>query len=54
MKAARFRVYAFDDQGKVLCEANRENGFELHWTLEIANQKPAWYTFMGRVPRLAW
>jgi hypothetical protein len=38
MKAARFRVYAFDDQGKVLCEANRENGFELHWTLEIANQ----------------
>jgi len=47
-QAARFRVYAFGENDKVLCEANQANGFELHWSLQVANQKPAWYTFMGR------
>jgi hypothetical protein len=47
MKAARFRVYAFDKHGEVLGEVNKANGFDLNWSLEVANQKAAWFTFMG-------
>lgn len=47
MKAARFRVYAFDECGDVLFEANKSNGFDLSWSVEVANQKAAWYAFMG-------
>ena len=47
LKAARFRVYAFDEHGEVLGEVNDTNGFDLKWSVQVANQKAAWYTFMG-------
>jgi hypothetical protein len=46
-QAARFRVYAFDERGNVLFEANSSNDFELEWKFEIANKKASWYTFTG-------
>jgi hypothetical protein len=47
LEAARFRVYAFDELGEVLGEVNQANGFDLKWSLQVVNQKAAWYTFMG-------
>jgi hypothetical protein len=47
LEAARFRVYAFDERGEVLGEVNQANGFDLKWSLQVVNQKAAWYTFMG-------
>jgi hypothetical protein len=46
-QAARFRVYAFGENHKVLGELNSDNGFELVWEVEVANKKPSYYTFMG-------
>jgi hypothetical protein len=37
----------------VICKANQANGFELSWSVEIANQKAAWYTFMGKFSSLS-
>ncbi|KAF9002771.1 hypothetical protein BDQ17DRAFT_1242961 [Cyathus striatus] len=45
-QAARFRVYAFDSNGRVLGELNDASGYYLKWTVQVANKKPAWYTFM--------
>ncbi|KAJ6594995.1 hypothetical protein DFH09DRAFT_157863 [Mycena vulgaris] len=47
-QAAQFRVYAFGKNHEVLGELNSNNGFELEWTVEVANKKPSWYAFMGR------
>ncbi|KAH9955556.1 ferritin-like-domain-containing protein [Russula dissimulans] len=47
-QAARFRVYAFDANDKVLGELNQASGFELNWEVDVANRKSAWYAFMGR------
>jgi hypothetical protein len=46
-QAARFRAYAFDNNHEMLGELNSDNDFELQWTVEVANKKPSWYTFMG-------
>lgn len=48
-KAALFRVYAFDSSGKVLKELKSSDGYELHWTVEVANKKAAWYKFEGKI-----
>jgi L-Lysine epsilon oxidase N-terminal len=48
LQAARFRVYAFDANDKVLGELNQASGFELNWEVDVANRKSAWYAFMGR------
>ena len=45
-QAARFRVYGTNGKGEVI-EANEANGYELVWTVQVANKKASWYTFMG-------
>jgi hypothetical protein len=52
-QAARFRVYAFDNSEKLLGEVNADNGYEIEWRVEVANKKPAWYTFMGKFVQCA-
>ncbi|KIJ40737.1 hypothetical protein M422DRAFT_32162 [Sphaerobolus stellatus SS14] len=47
-QAARFRVYAFDKEGQVLHEVDASSGFDLNWSVQVANKKASWYTFMGR------
>ena len=41
----RFRVFAFDDQGRVIREVNAENGDKITWEVHVANTKGAWYQF---------
>lgn len=49
----RFRVYGFDDEGRVVRELNTRAGDRIEWTVHVANTKAAWYKFnspmdMGR------
>ncbi|TFK38751.1 hypothetical protein BDQ12DRAFT_605201 [Crucibulum laeve] len=44
-QAVRFRVYAFDRNGNVLGEVNNESGYELKWTVHVANAKGAFTEF---------
>lgn len=46
-QAARFRVYAYDSQGKVLGEVNSTQNYQLTWTVHVANKKAAYYLFRG-------
>ncbi|KAI0027075.1 hypothetical protein K488DRAFT_81233 [Vararia minispora EC-137] len=46
-QAARFRVYAYDEAGKVLGEVNNSQGFELHWRVHVANKKAASHVYSG-------
>ena len=41
----RFRVYAFDKEGRVIREVNSEHGDEIEWEVHVANTKGAWYQF---------
>src|SRR5690606_21884106 len=41
----RFRVYAFDDQGRVIGELSHEHGTTIQWQVHVANTKAAWYGF---------
>jgi len=43
-EVARFRVYAFDNNGKVVQELTANNA-TINWRAEVANVKPAWYDF---------
>jgi hypothetical protein len=45
-QAARFRVYAFAKDGKVLGEITQDQG-QVEWTVHLVNKKPAWYCFQG-------
>jgi hypothetical protein len=40
----RFRVYAFDDQDRVIGEV-QDAGAEISWRVHLANTKAAWYGF---------
>ncbi|WP_198154865.1 CTQ-dependent glycine oxidase GoxA [Oceanibaculum pacificum] len=40
----RFRVYAFDDQGRVIREITAAEA-TIEWTVHVANTKAAWYGF---------
>lgn len=40
----RFRVYAFDDQGRVIREVTSANA-TIAWDVHVANTKAAWYGF---------
>ena len=46
-QAARFRIYAYDEDGNVIREvtANDPNT-KIVWTVEIANKKASWYEFI--------
>ncbi|EJF58812.1 hypothetical protein DICSQDRAFT_172636 [Dichomitus squalens LYAD-421 SS1] len=48
-QAARFRVYAYDDQGKVLGEINNAHGYSLTWKVHVANKKAAYFLSRGRL-----
>lgn len=39
----RFRVYGYDDQGRVVRELGAADG--LRWTVHVANSKAAWYGY---------
>jgi L-Lysine epsilon oxidase N-terminal/L-lysine epsilon oxidase C-terminal domain len=41
-QAARFRVFGFDRQGRVVRELTARDG-EITWRVEVANSKAAWY-----------
>jgi L-Lysine epsilon oxidase N-terminal/L-lysine epsilon oxidase C-terminal domain/Iron-containing redox enzyme len=47
-QAARFRVYGFDDAGNVVQEITSDMpGAFITWTAQLANQKAAWFRFLG-------
>jgi hypothetical protein len=48
-EAARFRVYGYDEAGKVVGEitAAPGSGVEIVWEVHLANRKAAWYQFLN-------
>jgi hypothetical protein len=46
-QAARFRVYGFDAQGKVVKELTAKDTGEIKWRVSLANKKASWYEFAG-------
>ncbi|KAB8153648.1 hypothetical protein EZY14_010500 [Kordia sp. TARA_039_SRF] len=44
-QVARFRIYAFDENGNVLDEITESDGFTIEWRIQVANVKAAWYEF---------
>ena len=46
-QAARFRVYGFDAQGKVVSELTAKNTGKIRWRVSLANKKASWYEFAG-------
>ncbi|KAI0825347.1 hypothetical protein BC628DRAFT_1410386 [Trametes gibbosa] len=46
-QAARFRVYAYDDEDKLLGEINSSQGYKLTWSVHVANKKAAYYCSGG-------
>src|ERR1700674_3919878 len=47
-QAARFRIYGFDDAGNVVEEVSQSTpGASITWSVQLANQKAAWYRFLG-------
>jgi len=44
-QVARFRIYAFDANGKVLGEITETKESNIHWRIDVANVKAAWYEF---------
>ena len=45
-QAARFRVYGFDAQDRVVCELTSEKA-TINWKVHLANKKAAWFEFRG-------
>jgi len=45
----RFRVYGFDDQGRVVRELGTADN--VRWTVHVANSKAAWYGFSNAMDR---
>ena len=43
-QAARFRIYGYNKEGKVVAELNSENA-EIEWFTHVANKKASWYKF---------
>jgi hypothetical protein len=41
----RFRVYAFDDQNRVIGELKHDGTTRVQWQVHVANTKAAWYGF---------
>lgn len=44
-QVVRFRVYAFDKDGKVLGELTHKDAVQIEWRVHVANVKAAWYQF---------
>ena len=45
-EAARFRVYGYDSEGKVVREITAADA-EIVWEVHVANRKAAWYQFLN-------
>jgi hypothetical protein len=45
-QAARFRIYGFDADNKVVAQITTENA-GIEWSVHVANTKGAWYNFEG-------
>ncbi|HWZ44625.1 MAG TPA: LodA/GoxA family CTQ-dependent oxidase [Candidatus Saccharimonadales bacterium] len=45
-QAARFRLYAYDSKGKLLCEITSREA-HIEWTVHLANTKAEWKQFNG-------
>jgi L-Lysine epsilon oxidase N-terminal/L-lysine epsilon oxidase C-terminal domain len=43
-QGARFRIYGYDAQGKVVAELTAANA-DIQWSAHVANKKAAWYDF---------
>ena len=43
-QAARFRVFGYDNLGKVVAELTA-NCADINWSVHLANKKAAWYQF---------
>lgn len=48
-QAQRFRLYGYDDQGRVVRELDAS--FNPKWTVHVANTKAAWYGFVNAMDR---
>ncbi|WP_420573414.1 LodA/GoxA family CTQ-dependent oxidase [Kordia sp.] len=44
-QVARFRIYAFDKDGNALGEITETSNNNIHWRVQVANVKSAWYEF---------
>lgn len=45
-QAARFRIYGVNARGEIVRElTGKESGAKIEWTVQLANQKSAWYGF---------
>ncbi|HZG41340.1 MAG TPA: LodA/GoxA family CTQ-dependent oxidase [Longimicrobium sp.] len=44
-QGARFRVYGFDEGGRVTGELTLESARSVEWTVHVANRKASWYAF---------
>jgi hypothetical protein len=49
-QAARFRVFGYDDDGKLVGEVTAKDA-HITWTLHLANKKAAWRQFDGLNPK---
>jgi L-Lysine epsilon oxidase N-terminal/L-lysine epsilon oxidase C-terminal domain len=45
-QAARFRLFGYDDSGKLVGEVSAKNA-HIKWTVHLANKKAAWHQFDG-------
>jgi len=45
-QAARFRIYGFDKEGKVVREITEDEA-KITWNVSLANKKAAWFEFRG-------
>jgi hypothetical protein len=50
-QAARFRVYGFDEHGKLIREITSREA-RISWTVQLANKKSAWFNFDGAAKAL--
>lgn len=46
-QAARFRVYGFDDAGRVVGELTSADAASIRWEVQLANKKASWHAFDG-------
>ncbi|WP_108869074.1 LodA/GoxA family CTQ-dependent oxidase [Aquimarina aquimarini] len=53
-QVARFRVYAFNKEGKVLHEVKLSNSTTIEWRVHVANIKSAWYQFNNALDLEGW
>jgi len=44
-QAARFRIYGYDADGRLVGELTPDADVAIRWTVHLANQKSAWYQF---------